>query len=175
MYGDASNPLAWRLVYSASLLVSQSPQEADSPKTLHRSTDMIRLRLAMIALVALVLSGCAGMQFGPGTTTGAAVGAVGGAVINRENPAAGAIIGTIIGGAIGSTVDNNNGNYSGPVYNGGHRHGGHYDRCDWRCQDYRRAQEQARRDAIRREEVRRQLEWQEYCRYNWRRDYRCGR
>ena len=126
-------------------------------------------------LSLLLLGGCAGMQLGPNTTTGIGVGAIGGAILNRDNPAAGAIIGGTIGGVVGSAIDNDNGNYSGPVYNGGHRHGGHYDRCDWRCQDYRRAQEQARREAIRREEIRRQLEWQEYCRYNWRRDYRCGR
>ena len=141
---------------------------------------MKSLRLAMIALAALVLSGCAGMQLGPNTTTGIGVGAVAGAVLNRDNPAAGAIIGGAIGGAVGSAVDNDNGNYSGPVYGGptyneGGYHHGHRNRCDWQCQNYRNAQEQARRDAIRREEIRRQLQWQEYCRYNWRHDRRCGR
>lgn len=125
---------------------------------------MKRLSLAMIALAALFLSGCAGMQLGPNTTTGIGVGAVAGAVLNRSNPAAGALIGGALGGAVGSAVDNNNGMYSGPV-DGRPYHGG-YDRCDWRCQDYRR-------DQIRREEIRRQLEWQEYCRYNWRHDRRC--
>ncbi len=135
---------------------------------------MKSLRLAtIIALLGVLLSGCAGMQLGPNTTTGIGVGAIGGAILNRDNPAAGAIIGGAIGGAVGSAVDNDQGYRSGPVYNGGHHHGGHYDRCDWRCQDYRR--EQARRDAIRRAEVQRQLEWQEYCRYNWRQDYRCRR
>lgn len=132
---------------------------------------MNRLRLAMIALVALVLSGCAGMQLGPNTTTGIGVGAIGGAILNRDNPAAGAIIGGAIGGAVGSAVDNDQGYYSGPVY-GQPNYGGH-NRCDYRCQDYRR--EQARREAIHREEIRRQQEWQEYCSYNWRRDYRCRR
>jgi hypothetical protein len=134
---------------------------------------MKRLGLATILLSLLLLGGCAGMQLGPNTTTGIGVGAIGGAILNRDNPAAGAIIGGTIGGVVGSAIDNDTGNYSGPVYNGGHRHGGHYDRCDWSCQDYRRAQEQARREAIRREEIRRQLEWQEYCRYNWRHDRRC--
>lgn len=136
---------------------------------------MKRLGLATILLSLLLLGGCAGMQLGPNTTTGIGVGAVAGAVLNRGNPAAGAIIGGAIGGAVGSAADNNNGIYSGPVYNeGGYHHGGGYhDRCDWRCQDYRRAQEQARREAIRREQIRRQIEWQNYCRYNGRYDYRC--
>ncbi len=139
---------------------------------------MKSLRLAMIALVAIVLSGCAGMQLGPNTTTGIGVGAIGGAILNRDNPAAGAIIGGAIGGAVGSAVDNDRGIYSGPVYNGPVYNGGHHhrDRCDWQCQEWRREEarrEQARRDRNRREEVRRQLEWQEYCRYNWRHDRRC--
>jgi len=133
---------------------------------------MKSLRLAtIIALLGVLLSGCAGMQLGPNTTTGIGVGAIGGAILNRDNPAAGAIIGGAIGGAVGSAVDNDQGYHSGPVYGQpSHRR---YDHCDWRCQDYRR--EQARRDAIRRAEVQRQLEWQEYCHYNWRRDYRCRR
>lgn len=125
-----------------------------------------RLLIVCVPVLALFLTGCAGMQLGPNTTTGIGVGAIGGAILNRDNPAAGAIIGGAIGGAVGSAVDNNNGIYSGPSYQGGY-----YDRCDWRCQDYRR--EQARREAIRREEIRRQQEWQQYCAYNWRRDYRC--
>lgn len=137
---------------------------------------MKRLGLATILLSLLLLGGCAGMQVGPNTTTGIGVGAAAGAILNRDNPAAGALIGGAIGGALGSSVDNNNGYYSGPVYNDGHRHGGHYDRCDWQCQEWRREEarrEQARRDRIRREEIRRQLEWQEYCSYNWRHDRRC--
>jgi hypothetical protein len=133
---------------------------------------MKSLRLAtIIALLGVLLSGCAGMQLGPNTTTGIGVGAIGGAILNRDNPAAGAIIGGAIGGAVGSAVDNDQGYHSGPVY--GQPNYRRYDHCDWRCQDYRR--EQARRDAIRRAEVQRQLEWQEYCHYNWRRDYRCRR
>lgn len=132
---------------------------------------MKSLRLAtIIALMGVLLSGCAGMQLGPNTTTGIGVGAVAGAVLNRDNPAAGALLGGALGGAVGSAVDNDQGYRSGPVYNGGYGHGGGYNRCDWRCQD-----EMARREAIRREELRRQYEWQEYCRYNYRRDYRCRR
>lgn len=133
---------------------------------------MKSLRLAtIVALLGILLSGCAGMQLGPNTTTGIGVGAIGGAILNRDNPAAGAIIGGAIGGAVGSAVDNDQGYHSGPVY--GHPNYGGHNRCDYRCQDYRR--EQARREAIRREEIRRQQEWQEYCHYNWRRDYRCRR
>lgn len=127
---------------------------------------MKSLRLAtIIGLLAVLLSGCAGMQLGPNTTTGIGVGAIGGAILNRDNPAAGAIIGGAIGGAVGSAVDNNNGHYSGPVYNEGRHHHGGYDRCDRRCQWHR--------EEARRAEIRRQLEWQEYCRYNWRHDRRC--
>ena len=140
---------------------------------------MKRLGLATILLSLLLLGGCAGMQLGPNTTTGIAAGAIGGAILNRGNPAAGAIIGGAIGGAVGSAVDNDNGIYSGPVYNGGpvyndggYRHDGR-NHCNWQCQNYRNAQEQARRDRIRREEARRQLEWQNYCNYNWRHDRRC--
>lgn len=124
---------------------------------------MNRLALAMIAVASLFLSGCAGMQLGPNTTTGIGIGAIGGAILNRDNPAAGAIIGGAIGGAVGSAADNNNGNYSGPVYNGGYPQRG----CDYRCQDYRR--EQARRA-----EWERQQQWARYCRsYEGRYDRRC--
>jgi len=129
---------------------------------------MKSLRLALIALVGILLSGCAGMQLGPNTTTGIGVGAVAGAVLNRDDPAAGAIIGGVLGGAVGSTIDNNNGGYSGPVYQGGQYP---RNRCDWRCQEWR--EQQAREEFRRREQYRRQLEWQNYCRHNWRYDRRC--
>lgn len=128
---------------------------------------MKSLRLALIGLAAVILSGCAGMQLGPNTTTGIGVGAVAGAVLNRADPAAGALIGGVLGGAVGSTIDNNNGQYSGPVYQGGHNH---RNRCDWRCQEWR---EREAREAYRREQIRRQMEWQNYCRHNWRYDHRC--
>jgi len=120
---------------------------------------MKRISLAALAVAAIVtLSGCAGMQVGPGTTTGAAVGAIGGAVLDHRNPAAGALIGGALGAVIGNSADQQNGYNNGPVagsYRGGY--------CDWRCQDWRR--EEARREEARR--------WENYCRRNWQFDRRC--
>ncbi|HEY9786377.1 MAG TPA: hypothetical protein V6D17_13300 [Candidatus Obscuribacterales bacterium] len=62
-------------------------------------------RFAIAALAALILSGCAGFHVGPNTATGASVGAVGGAIVDRNNPARGAIIGGALLGGIGAIAD----------------------------------------------------------------------
>lgn len=66
---------------------------------------------------ATLLSGCAGLQVGPGTTTGAGLGAVIGGLSSRD-PVSGIVRGGIIGGAIGAIGDAANG--VPPVQSGGY-------------------------------------------------------
>jgi hypothetical protein len=75
---------------------------------------------------ATLLSGCAGLQVGPGTTTGAGLGAVIGGLSSRD-PVGGIVRGGIIGGAIGAIGDAANG--VPPVQSGGYydRDGRYYD------------------------------------------------
>jgi len=63
-----------------------------------------RCSLLALAAVALLVSGCAGFQVGPGTATGAGIGAAIGGVSARDT-VAGVVGGAIIGGAIGSLGD----------------------------------------------------------------------
>lgn len=62
-------------------------------------------RLALLLILACLLSGCAGFSVGPNTATGAAIGAIGGAIIDRGNPARGAIIGGGAGAILGGIAD----------------------------------------------------------------------
>lgn len=110
----------------------------------------MKLRILLPVLAALILSGCAGFSVGPNTATGIAIGAIGGAVIDRGNPARGAIIGGGVGGVIGGIADED----------ARHRH-----EDQWHRHDHRRHEEWRRREEWRR--------WQHYCQHNWRRDYRC--
>ncbi len=157
--------LAWRLASSASRVVKFGFTNNHFSQGKHTM-----IRTIIVGILAVLLSGCAGMQLGPNTTTGIGVGAIGGAILNRDNPAAGAIIGGTIGGLIGNVGDQQNGY---PQNN--YPRGGYDNRCNHGCgnnSDWQRRQEWERRQEIRRQQIEQQR-WEQYCRQNWRMDRRC--
>ena len=102
----------------------------NSNTSISRITRIIRntRSIALIAALATttLLTGCAGLQVGPGTTTGAGIGAVIGGLSSRD-PVGGIVRGGIIGGAIGAIGDAVNG--VPPVQSGDYydRDGRYYD------------------------------------------------